>query len=137
MHETIPLLRDLVVIIAIAIPVVALMHRWRIPAIVGFLVAGIAIGPGSFGLLPSPGAGPGLAGAAGQAMTALAVVVVLTVGGRYVVPWLLERIVALRIPEIFTLSIVAICLGAAFITSSVGLSLALGAFLVGLIISES
>src|SRR5689334_17354778 len=53
MHE-IPVLRDLVVIIAVAIPVVALMHRWRIPAIVGFLVAGIAIGPGSLGLVRSP-----------------------------------------------------------------------------------
>jgi CPA2 family monovalent cation:H+ antiporter-2 len=41
------------------------------------------------------------------------------------------------VPEVFTLSVVAIGLGAAYITSSVGLSLALGAFLVGLIISES
>ena len=43
----------------------------------------------------------------------------------------------LRNREIFTLSVVFIGLGAAYVTSAFGMSLALGAFLAGLIISES
>lgn len=254
MHE-LPLLRDLVILVAVAIPVVALMHRWRIPAVVGFLVAGVAIGPGALRLVRTPesvgalaqigvvlllfavglelslgrivrmgrlvllggtlqvvatmalvgvltlvigtplrtaivvgglvalsstaivlkvygdrgeldsphgrvvvaillfqdlcvvplmlalpllaGVGEGPRAAVEQALLALAVAAALTIGGRYFVPWLLERIVAMRLPELFTFSILAIGLGAAYVTSTVGLSLALGAFLVGLIISES
>ena len=43
--ESIPLLRDLVVLVAIAIPAVMLAHRLRIPTIVGFLLTGVLIGP--------------------------------------------------------------------------------------------
>jgi CPA2 family monovalent cation:H+ antiporter-2 len=46
-------------------------------------------------------------------------------------------IVRTRIHELFLISLVAICFGVAWLTSQVGLSLALGAFLAGLIISES
>ena len=49
----------------------------------------------------------------------------------------LRRIAELRNREIFTLSVVFIGLGAAYVTSAFGMSLALGAFLAGLIISES
>ena len=58
-------------------------------------------------------------------------------GAGLVVPRLLERVTALRNQEIFTLCVLAIGLGAAFFTSRFGLSLALGAFLAGLIVSES
>ena len=57
--------------------------------------------------------------------------------GRFVIPWVLERVVGVRNRELFTLTVVLIGLGAAFLTASIGLSLALGAFLAGLIISES
>jgi CPA2 family monovalent cation:H+ antiporter-2 len=56
---------------------------------------------------------------------------------RYVVPWLLDRVVKTRSRELFILTIVVLCLATAWLTSSVGLSLALGAFFAGLIISES
>ncbi len=56
---------------------------------------------------------------------------------RIVVPRLLGVVVATRKREIFLLTIVLICLGTAYVSSRVGLSLALGAFLAGLIISES
>lgn len=57
--------------------------------------------------------------------------------GRFVVPYVLERIVLLRNRELFTLCVAFFGLLAAFLTASVGLSLALGAFLAGLLISES
>src|SRR5262245_27291686 len=49
--EQIPLLRDLVILIAVAIPVVILAHKLKIPTIVGFLVTGIAMGPHALGLI--------------------------------------------------------------------------------------
>jgi len=45
------LLRDLVVLVAVAIPVVALTQRLRIPSVVGFLLTGVAIGPSGLGLI--------------------------------------------------------------------------------------
>ena len=255
MHDF-PLLRDLVILVAIAIPVVALAHRFKVPTVVGFLLTGIAIGPHGLALIGQPesvsdlaeigvvlllfaiglelslsriiklgrlvvlGGGfqmagtiaviggvvalagvplnqavffgslaalsstaivlkvfndrqeldtpqgrvviaillfqdlcvvplmilvPLLAGgdASGEQPAALQVVVSLTVTtalvlvGRLVVPKVLERVAALRNREIFTLCIVVIGLGAAYVTASFGLSLALGAFIAGLVISES
>lgn len=64
-------------------------------------------------------------------------VVMIFVTARWLVPRLLEQIVRTQIRELFLLTIIVLCLGIAWITSLVGLSLALGAFLAGLIISES
>ena len=250
-----PILRDLVVLVGIAIPVVALATRLRVPTIVGFLLTGMAIGPYGFGLirdLTSVQAlaemgiilllfsiglelsltrtlrlGRALVQAGGiQVVTTLAVVaavavilgaspshavvfgalaalsstaivlkvysdrgaldgpdgrivvpvlvfqdlciiplvllveslggaaetpghlalrvggsvvavVVLVLGGRVVVPRVLAAVAAVRSRELFTLSIVFLGVGAAVASALAGLSLALGAFLAGLIISES
>lgn len=59
------------------------------------------------------------------------------VAARRVVPFLLHQVIRLKNREMFFLLIVLLCLGAAWATFSLGLSLALGAFLAGLIISES
>lgn len=251
----IPILRDLVVLVAIAVPVVLLANRFRVPSLVGFLLTGVAIGPSALGLISQPDSVNGLAevgsvlllfaiglelslsqvaklgavvlrgglaqllltvavfgaawkllGAAtntavlygvlvalsstaiilkvyagrgeldsahgriavaillfqdlcvvplmlllpilagtaegsGAAMRGIGITVVVTGGiiglGRYVVPWILARIVHLRNNELFTLTVLAIGLGAAYVTQSFGLSLALGAFLAGLLIAES
>lgn len=53
------------------------------------------------------------------------------------VPWLLYRIAKTRSKELFILSVLTICSSVAWVTSNIGLSLSLGAFLAGLIISES
>jgi len=253
-HE-IPVLRDLVILVAVAIPVVIIAQRLRVPTVVGFLLTGIAIGPNALGLVARPdsveslaevgvvlllfaiglelslsrivrmgqwvirGGGlqvlatiaaiagialavgtpwrlsvfvgalfalsstaivlkvyndrgeldtshgrvavaillfqdlcvvplmvavPLLAGSGTSVATSirtivLSVVVVaaLILGGRLVVPRALRRIAELRNREIFTLSVVFIGLSAAYVTSAFGMSLALGAFLAGLIISES
>lgn len=56
---------------------------------------------------------------------------------KWVVPWILYRVTQTRIHELFLLSVILICLLIAWLTHLIGLSLALGAFLAGLIISES
>jgi CPA2 family monovalent cation:H+ antiporter-2 len=64
-------------------------------------------------------------------------VVLVFLAARNIVPYLLYQIVRLKNREILFLFVVLLCLGTAWITYSLGLSLALGAFLAGLIISES
>lgn len=59
------------------------------------------------------------------------------VGSKLVVPTLLYQVVRLRSSELFLLTVIFICLSVAWISYTAGLSLALGAFLAGLIISES
>jgi len=248
-------LRDLLILVAVAIPVVALAHRLRVPTVVGFLLTGIAIGPHALGLIRESDSVSGLAeigvvlllfaiglelslsrivrlgrtviqgGALQMALTigavtliamafgvpagragfygglaamsstaimlkvyhergeidtppgrvavaislfqdlsivplmvlmpllsgadpgqrvplrdiaeSLAVVAALVLGGRLVVPRVLERLAALRNREIFTLAIVFLGLSAAYVTASFGLSLAIGAFIAGLVVAES
>lgn len=57
--------------------------------------------------------------------------------GLKVLPWALERLTLLRSREVFILSVVAVALGTAYVSELFGLSLALGAFLAGLLVSES
>ena len=68
---------------------------------------------------------------------ALSIVVLMIVVSRFIVPKMLYQIVSTHSRELFLISIVLICFGTAWLTSLVGLSLALGAFLAGLVISES
>lgn len=78
-------------------------------------------------------AGGSFSGVAKGAAIALAAVA----AARWGVPRLLHAIARTRDREFFLLSVVAVCLGVAWATSKAGLSLSLGAFLAGLIISES
>ncbi|MDP2998134.1 MAG: cation:proton antiporter [Bryobacterales bacterium] len=75
-----------------------------------------------------------LARAIGIATVFLAAVVVL---GTWLLPKLLRRVLALGSRELFLVSVVAIGVGIGYATQSVGLSFALGAFVAGLILSES
>ncbi|GJL54987.1 MAG: sodium/hydrogen exchanger [Nitrospirales bacterium] len=65
------------------------------------------------------------------------VVTLIVVAARVITPNLLEHIVRTRSRELFLLTIIVLGLGTAWLTSLTGLSLALGAFLAGLLISES
>jgi len=254
MHD-LGLLRDLVILVAVAIPAVAIGHRWRVPSIVGFLLTGIAIGPSGLGLigradsvsgiaevgvvlllfaiglelplsrvlrmgrplvqggalqvgatmaavallaaafgvpwgrgvffgalvalsstavvlkayqdsgeLDAPharaavailifqdlcvvplmllvpflgGAAMGAGAAAGRVVLSLGAVAALVVGGRVALPWVLQRVVATGNRELFTLGIVFFGLASALLASLAGLSLAIGAFIAGVVISES
>jgi len=67
----------------------------------------------------------------------LALIALTLALARRIVPWFLEKVVQTQSQELFLLTVVSICLGTAWLTSLVGISLGLGAFLAGLIISES
>lgn len=68
---------------------------------------------------------------------AIAIIIIVLFSARWIVPSILHQIVHTRSRELFVITILIICFGIAFITSEFGLSLALGAFLAGLVISES
>ena len=249
-------LRDLAIIIGLAIPIVALAHRVRVPPLVGFLLVGVVIGPHGVALIPEPeevsalseigvvlllfavglelslsdmlrrgravmvtggaqvGGMLGLAVLLGMAtgtplgrtifygalaamsstaivtksyadsgeldtphgrevvsilvfqdlcivplilvlpllggtegatdisvwtrmLASLAVMTALIIGGRFAVRRVLDHIVGLRDRELFTLCVAFFGIATALISAAAGFSLAIGAFLAGLIISES
>ncbi len=65
------------------------------------------------------------------------IIVLVLVLARRVMPKVLEAVARTCSPEIFLLAIVGICFGTAYLTSLAGVSLSLGAFLAGLLVSES
>ena len=67
----------------------------------------------------------------------LAAMTALVAGGRLVVRWTLDRIVRTRDRDLFTLCVGFFAVGTALAAWTAGFSLAVGAFLAGLIISES
>jgi CPA2 family monovalent cation:H+ antiporter-2 len=74
----------------------------------------------------------------GVAMGKAALVVVSTVAvSRFVVPKVLGWVDASRSREVFLLAILSLCIGTAWLTSMVGLSLALGAFLGGMVVADT
>lgn len=83
------------------------------------------------------GAGNGLIGIVVVSAKALVVVVVSHFSARFAVPWIFNQVVKARSRELFILTIIFVGFGTAFLTAQVGLSLALGAFIAGLAISES
>lgn len=87
---------------------------------------------------------PLLAGGGGSAIaiarglgTAALIVVLIVIIARRLMPLILDRVARTCSQEIFLLTIIAICLGTAWLTSLAGVSLSLGAFLAGLVVSES
>lgn len=75
--------------------------------------------------------------AAGELARGLAIMVALVAGGQFAVRWTLDRVVLFRDRDLFTLCVGFFGLAAALITSAAGFSIAIGAFIAGLIISES
>lgn len=88
---------------------------------------------------------PVLAGASGNPWLSLGemllkgtfVAVVIFIGARKVVPLVLGAVVRTRSRELFLMTTLGLCFAIALLTSTAGLSLSLGAFLAGLIMSES
>lgn len=87
---------------------------------------------------------PILAGSGGSAQD-----IIITIGkaavfvagilfaSRWAVPQILHQVVHTKSRELFVITIIMLCLGTALLTAELGLSLALGAFLAGIVISES
>ncbi len=70
-------------------------------------------------------------------LTGIAVVGIVITSTRYIVPRLLYYSAKIKSQELFLLSVIAVCFAIAWIISQTGVSLALGAFIAGLMISES
>jgi monovalent cation:proton antiporter-2 (CPA2) family protein len=70
-------------------------------------------------------------------MYSIFVIIALLVAGRYLLNPVLGRIVASQDPEVFMAVAVLLVLGVAWIMESVGFSMALGAFLAGVMLAES
>lgn len=88
---------------------------------------------------------PLLAGASGNPWLSLGemllkgafVAGVIFIGARKVVPLILGAVIRTRSRELFLMTTLGLCFAIALLTSTAGLSLSLGAFLAGLIMSES
>ena len=65
------------------------------------------------------------------------VIFVVLYGGRYLIPKVVDLVARTKSKELFIMTIMLICFAVAWATHTLGLSLALGAFFAGLIISES
>lgn len=65
------------------------------------------------------------------------VLAITFVSARHVVPRLMHAVAKTNSKELFLLVTITLCFAVAFLTSEAGLSLALGAFIAGLIVSES
>lgn len=70
----------------------------------------------------------------GSSLLALAV---LVLAAWFLLPKFLKQVVHLRSPEAFLLTVVLLCLGMSWVTSQFGLSLALGAFIAGMVLADS
>ncbi|MCB1999885.1 MAG: monovalent cation:proton antiporter-2 (CPA2) family protein, partial [Rhodoferax sp.] len=90
-------------------------------------------------LIPALGAaGENLAFALGlAALKATVLITVLLVGGQHVMRWWLTLVARRKSDELFVLNLLLITLGLAWMTEMAGLSLALGAFIAGMLISET
>ncbi len=67
----------------------------------------------------------------------VAAIVVVLLAGRYLLRPLFHEIGRARAAELFTLAVLLVALGAAWATHAAGLSLALGAFLAGMMLAET
>jgi len=90
-------------------------------------------------LIPALGAaGENLAYALGlAALKATVLITVLLVGGQHVMRWWLTLVARRKSDELFVLNLLLITLGLSWLTEMAGLSLALGAFIAGMLISET
>jgi CPA2 family monovalent cation:H+ antiporter-2 len=98
-------------------------------AVIPFLILVPELANGQSGAL-----GIDLAWAAGKSILALALILI---AGRWLLRPFFYRVAAARSSELFTLTVLLFTLAAAWITQNLGLSLALGAFLVGMSLSET
>ncbi len=119
-------------------------ERRQLDAPQGKLVLGILLFQ-EFLIVPMIVLVPVLSGTAAASAGAVALRFVLALGfiglvflvARYLMPRLLYALVRTRIREVFVLGALAVCLGMALLTAALEFSLALGAFLAGIVIAES
>ena len=92
-----------------------------------------------FLLMPLLGSTSGLSGTdvVLKLLVAFGVIAGLLILSKFLMPLIVYKIAQLRMREAFTIAIILLLLGTAYLTHSLGLSFALGAFIAGLILAES
>ncbi|MFN0184785.1 MAG: cation:proton antiporter, partial [Aquabacterium sp.] len=90
-------------------------------------------------LIPALGARPDeMAQALGLALVkAVVLLTLLLVGGQRVMRWWLTLVARRKSEELFVLNVLLVTLGMAWLTEHAGLSLALGAFVAGMLVAET
>jgi CPA2 family monovalent cation:H+ antiporter-2 len=83
------------------------------------------------------GSGPDALMIIWKLVKSILIIVVILVAARYIIPFALERLVTMNMRDVLVISSVVITMGIAWITESLGLSLAIGAFLAGLALSDT
>lgn len=83
------------------------------------------------------GDGPGALTIIWKLAKSIAIIVLILVAARYLIPKVLERLVTMNMRDVLVIASVVITMGIAGITESLGLSLAIGAFLAGLALSDT
>ena len=81
--------------------------------------------------------GAAAASSRSPALKAAVLLTVLLVGGQRVMRWWLTLVVRRKSEELFVLNLLLVTLGLAWLTEHAGLSLALGAFVAGMLIAET
>jgi monovalent cation:H+ antiporter-2, CPA2 family len=88
---------------------------------------------------------PFLAGGSGSSalmiiwniLKSLLIIVVILASARFIIPFIMGKMVDMRMRDVFIIASVVVTLGVAWITHSLGLSLAIGAFLAGLALADT
>lgn len=114
-----------------------LTTRWGRSAFATLLFQDLAVVP-LLALIPLlAGAGTGEAAGWREALWALGALVATGLGGRYLLRFTLRLAALSQVREILTASALLVAFGAAWIMQAVGLSMALGAFLAGVLLADS
>lgn len=90
-------------------------------------------------LIPFLAGGSGLEAwvIAWKLIKSILIIIIILIATRYVIPRILELLVNMRMRDVLVIASVVIAMGIAGITESLGLSLAIGAFLAGLALSDT
>ena len=83
------------------------------------------------------GSGPDILMIIWKLIKSVLIIVALLVVARYLIPLVLENLVTMNMRDVLVITSVVIAMGIAWITESLGLSLAIGAFLAGLALSDT
>ncbi|MFQ5913427.1 MAG: cation:proton antiporter [Nitrospinota bacterium] len=133
----------LVAVSSTAIVLRALEARGEIDAPHGRLTLGILVFQ-DLCVVPMMLAIPLLAGSGAPAwrlavalLKAVVILAAVLLAARLVVPWTLDLIARTRQRDLFVLTVFLVCIGTAWAASMAGVSLALGAFLAGLVVAGS
>jgi Kef-type K+ transport system membrane component KefB len=70
-------------------------------------------------------------------LEALVILALIILGGRYLLQPILHRVARLDSPEVFTATAVLLVLGTATVMAHIGISMAMGAFVAGLLVADS